>query len=995
MLLTVETWPRPVDAERARLGLERLRERAEQAAEPDIRDFVRRLTEDTNGLAMLEAVFGHSPHLTECILADVGFLKRLIEEGPDACLIAVLEEIDETLGKDSDTARLMSGLRVAKRRCALLIGLSDIAGLWSFDLVTGALSWLAEAALRVSVRHLLRLAATRGSIELEDSDRPELGSGLIILAMGKLGAGELNYSSDIDLIVLYDDARVRVRRPDEMTRTFVRLTRDLVRIMEERTADGYVFRTDLRLRPDPGATPLAVSVSAAEGYYGSMALNWERAAMIRARPVAGDIEAGQEFLQSISPFVWRRTLDFAAVQDIHSIKRRIHDARGHDVITINGHNLKLGRGGIREIEFFTQAQQLIFGGRDPRFRGSRTVDTLAVLADAGRADRAVTDALAADYRFLRRIEHRLQMIDDQQTHTLPEQDEQLDGLAVFLGFTRPAEFRKSLGATLRRVERHYDGLFQDAPQPLSGSAALVFAGADLDPDTLVALTGMGFGNPEAVIETVRGWLHGRYRATRSERTRGMLNQLAPTILDALARTDDPDGTLHRFDAFLQRLPAGIQLFALFHSNPHLVPLMALILGTSARLADYLARNPAQFDSVLMPGFLDSLPDYDELADELTVMMAEAPDYEEALNVLRRFTNDNRFRVGVQMLRGMDRDGSYGAFLSDVAEAALSALIPRVQTEFARRHGRFDGGALAIIAMGKLGGRELSIRSDLDLIMVYDAPADGTQSDGDKPLPPTTYYARLIQRLLSAITAPTAEGLLYDVDMRLRPSGRSGPLATSLEAFTRYQDESAWTWEHMALTRARVICGDKSLCDAVTAAIGDVLCRSRDADTLLRDVADMRARIDKERGTDDIWNVKYLRGGLIDIEFIAQYLQLLHAHTTRGVLSANTATALRRLAEAGALNPDTAAELLSSLSVWQRIQGYLRLTVEGNFNPAEASEALLSGLCRAAFPDEETELAMAVVEQRLRATAAACHGIFRDIIEGPASHLPAKGQYQET
>ena len=518
---------------------------------------------------------------------------------------------------------------------------------------------------------------------------------------------------------------------------------------------------------------------------------------------------------------------------------------------------------------------------------------------------------------------------------------------------------------------------------------MVFVGADLDPDTLSALTGMGFEKPEAVIDTVRGWLHGRYRATRSERTRSMLTQLAPTILDALARTGDPDGTLHRFDAFLQRLPAGIQLFALFSSNPQLVPLMARILGTSSRLADYLARNPAQFDCVLMPGFLDSLPDLRQLTDELALMSGGAPDYEETLNVLRRFTNDNRFRVGVQMLGGMDRDGTYGGFLSDVAEVALAALVPGVQAEFGRRHGRFDDGALAIIAMGKLGGRELSIRSDLDLIMVYDARADGTQSNGDKPLPPTTYYARLIQRLLSAITAPTAEGSLYEVDMRLRPSGRSGPLATSLESFTRYQDESAWTWEHMALTRARAICGDRPLCDAVDTVIRNVLCRERDPQTLLRDVADMRARIDKEHGTDDIWNVKYLRGGLIDIEFIAQYLQLLHAHATPEVLSQSTVEIPATPADAGALDPKMADELLSGLGIWQRIQGYIRLTVEGAFSRTEASDALLAGLSQAAFPDAEDELATDMLEQRLRATAAACHDIFRAIIEEPASRLPAK------
>ncbi len=989
MLLTVENWPRPVDAERARLGLDRLRERAEQMSGGQLADFVDQLIDDGNGRAMLEAVFAHSPYLTESLLAEVGYLKRLVEGGPEACLIAELEKIDTEIDAATDTAQLMSGLRVAKRRCALLIALSDIGGLWSFDLVTGALSWLAESSLRVAVRHLLRQAAARGVLTIEDPEQPEVGSGLIILAMGKLGAGELNYSSDVDLIVLYDDARVRVSRPDEMTRTFVRLTRDLVRIMEERTADGYVFRTDLRLRPDPGATPMAVSVTASEAYYGSMALNWERAAMIRARPVAGDLPAGREFLQSISPFVWRRALDFAAVQDIHSIKRRIHDARGHEVISINGHNLKLGRGGIREIEFFTQAQQLIFGGRDPRFRTTRTIDTLGVLAETGRADRAVTDCLAADYRFLRRVEHRLQMIDDQQTHSLPERDEALESLAIFLGFTRPQEFRDALGNALRRVERQYDALFQGAPQPPSGSSTMVFAGADLDPDTLTALSAMGFGNPDAVVETVRGWLHGRYRATRSERTRGMLTRLAPTILDALARTGDPNGTLQRFDTFLQRLPAGIQLFALFHSNPHLIPLMARILGTSTRLADYLARNPAQFDCVLMPGFLDSLPDHGQLSEELALMMAAAPDYEDGLNVLRRFTNDHRFQVGVQMLQGVEGDGTHGGFLSDVAETALTALIPRVQAEFARRHGGFRDGAMAIVAMGKLGGRELSIRSDLDLIMVYDVPAGETQSDGKKPLPPTTYYARFIQRLLSAITAPTAEGSLYEVDMRLRPSGHSGPLATSLEAFTRYQDESAWTWEHMALTRARAICSDERLCNAVNSVIRDVLCRKRDPDSLLHDVADMRARIDKEHGTQDVWNVKYLRGGLIDIEFIAQYLQLLHAHAMPEVLSPTTADALRRLAKAGTLAPEAAESLIQTLARWQRVQAYLRLTVESAFNPAEASDALLAGLVQAAYPGKEGGMTLDLLEQNMRKAASDCHGIFREIIEEPAARVPAQ------
>ena len=678
MFLDVDTWPQPADPDRAVLGLERLRERAALAGDAELADFVDGLATNANGHALLKAVFGNSSFLTECVLRDLAFLRRLIDDGPDATLVAVLDEAEQSLAAETDQKRLMAGLRRMKNRAALLIALADIGGLWSFELVTGALSWTAEAALRLATRHLLRQTAARGAIELVDTARPETDSGLIVLAMGKLGAGELNFSSDIDLIILYDDARVHMAGGHEMARTFVRMARDLVRIMEERTADGYVFRTDLRLRPDPGATPLAVSVTGAEGYYGSMALNWERAAMIRARPVAGDLAAGQEFLHAISPFVWRRLLDFAAVQDIHSVKRRIHDAHGHGKFRVAGHDVKLGRGGIREIEFFVQAQQLLFGGRDPTYRAAQTIDALAILGKTGRTEPQIATALADDYRFLRRVEHRLQMIEDQQTHTLPDDETEVDALSTFLGFDDPALFRHQLQETLRRVGGEYDRLFEGAPEPPSRTS-LVFVGADIDRDTLAAIGAMGFANPEAVVDTVRGWLHGRYRATRSERTRGMLHRLTPTILETLAKTPNPDGTLARLDEFLSRLPAGIQLFALFSSNPHLLRLMAEILGTSARLADHLARNPAQFDSVLMPGFLDEAA----LNGELEMMMATAPDYEETLNVLRRFTNDNRFRVGVQMLHGMERAEDYGRFLTDVAEAALCALGPRVQAEFAR------------------------------------------------------------------------------------------------------------------------------------------------------------------------------------------------------------------------------------------------------------------------------------------------------------------------
>lgn len=984
-MLSIHDWPLPADPNRARLGLERWHEAAAGCGDEAIESFARALSADPAGKRMLEAVFGNSPFLTETILREPGFMRDIVQSEPDALFERLIRETCDQFRDEADQSRLMTGLRRLRRRSALLIALADIGNRWELDEVTGALSTLADTCLRLACRHLLRQAAERGALELVDPADPERDSGLIVLGMGKLGGRELNYSSDIDLIVLYDDVRVRTKKPDEMARTFIRLTRDLVRIMEERTAEGYVFRTDLRLRPDPAATPPAVSVTAAEVYYGSMAQNWERAAMIKARPAAGDMQAGDAFLQSMRPFIWRRNLDFAAISDIHAIKRQIHAHRGHQAIAIEGHNVKLGRGGIREIEFFVQTQQMIFGGRNPRLRAIGTVEGLQALARERRIDEETARDLAEAYRFLRRVEHRLQMVNDQQTHELPDRPEGVAAIGTFLGFREPTEFRQRLRQTLERVEDCYAALFEEEPD-MPGRSDLNFTGADQDERTLEALREMGFGNPDGAAALVRGWLHGRYRATRSEKARTLLTQLAPTLLAAVGKTANPDTALLRLDEFISRLPAGIQIFSLFWSNPQLLDLVAELLGTSGRLADYLARNPQLLDAVLTPGFMNQLPDPASLRDELEELLSTAGHFEEMLDIVRRWTNDHRFRAGVHILRRITDVVDCNAFLSALAEVGLQALIPRVEAEFATRHGGFGRPALATLAMGKLGGGEMSLRSDLDLIMVYDAPDISAESDGPKPLLAGVYYARLIHRIVNAITAPTGQGSLYEVDMRLRPSGSKGPVATGLEAFERYHAESAWTWEHMALTRARPVAGPPELCRRIQEVIRKVLTAPRDPDVLLRDVADMRARIEKQFPHRGVWDVKHGRGGMVDIEFLAQYLQLRHGHAHPEVLSPNTAEALERLGEARLIAPETAAELVSALRLWQRIQGYLRLTHEGRFEPETAPAALKSGLSRAAFPerdgiDFETAEALAVE------AAARVHAHFRALIEEPAARLP--------
>ncbi|MEX2644608.1 MAG: bifunctional [glutamine synthetase] adenylyltransferase/[glutamine synthetase]-adenylyl-L-tyrosine phosphorylase, partial [Acetobacterales bacterium] len=860
-----ETLPLPADPRRAETQMETWRALESEA------DFVRALADDAVGAALLRTLFGNSPFLTQAALKEPQILRLFAGSGPEEafrCALSTLHAARAAL-QDMPLTELKRTLRVAKRRGALAIALADIAGFWPLETITASLSRLAEECLQLAAAALLTQAARAGDFVPADPADPERDSGWIILAMGKLGSIELNYSSDIDLVVLYDEQKSKYTGSDNNQKFSLKLTRELVRIIEERTGDGYAFRTDLRLRPDPGVTQLAMSASAAEGYYESLGQNWERAAMIKARPVAGDIAAGESFLKHLRPFVWRKYLDFAAIQDIHSIKRQIHSHRGGGRIAVAGHNVKLGRGGIREIEFFCQTQQLIWGGRDPDLRMRGTEAALRGLVDAGHVDAQTAEDLAEAYRFLRRVEHRLQMIDDRQIHSLPESDEQLSAFATFLGYPDAGTFSRDFVARLERVQGHYAELFEDAPSLSSGDeeigGSLVFTGGDDDPETLATIENLGFSNPRTVSQTIRGWHHGRYRATRSTRSRELLTELVPTLIRALGRTAQPDAAFARFDEFLSHLPAGVQIFSLFYSNPNILELVADLMSGSPRIAGHLSRRPALMEALLDQGFSEPPPLLEELEHELASTLALAEHYEAALDRTRRWANDRRFLVAVQLLRGHVDAVEAGRALSDIAEATIAGLLPHVEADFARRHGRIAGTSLAVVALGKLGSRTLSATSDLDLVFVYGDPPADISSDGDRPLTPGHYFNRLTQAVVTALTALTAEGALYDIDTRLRPSGGKGPLACSLTHFRSYQSHNAWTWEHQALTRARLIAGPEPLRKSIGDVVRDVLIRPREAGGLARDIVAMRARMRREHRGDDPWDIKNRKGGLIDLE----------------------------------------------------------------------------------------------------------------------------------
>ncbi|MGZ9034252.1 MAG: [protein-PII] uridylyltransferase family protein, partial [Rhodospirillales bacterium] len=581
------------------------------------------------------------------------------------------------------------------------------------------------------------------------------------------------------------------------------------------------------------------------------------------------------------------------------------------------------------------------------------------------------------YEFLRRVEHRLQMINDEQTHALPDDPAALAHLAVFLGFADTGAFSTTLLHHLHRVEAHYAELFEDAPtltaSELGGN--LVFTGGEPDPETRATLVRLGFAKPEMVDAAVRGWHHGRCRAMRSPRARELLTELMPFLLKALADAPDPDAAFVTFDRFLNSLPAGVQLFSMFHARPELLRLVIHVMGVAPGLATTLARRPAVLESVLAADFFREPPSTADLQIELDGALARARDHEEMLDLSRRWAAERNFQVGVLSLNRLIGTSEAQIAWSNVADAAVRALLPRVQAEFAKIHGWLTCCDLAVVAMGKLGSREMTVGSDLDLIFVYTTPAPDKTSDGPRPLPASQYFARLSQRFINALTAPTAEGRLYEVDMRLRPSGKAGPIATSLASYQRYHEEESWTWEQMALTRARVIAGPPTLTVEIDRSIRAALTRRRDADALRADVADMRARIERERRARSLWDVKYVRGGLVDIEFIAQYLQLRHAHDAPQVLSTNTMDALNALAAAGVLAPNAADELIEALGLWQQIQARLRLAFADPLaaESEEGVKVLHEAFRDIAGPD------MASLTSRMEVTAAAVLARFREIV----------------
>ncbi len=916
---------------------------------------------------LLLGLADHSPYLWRLISENPGRLARLLGAPPEASLEALVAALHSR--RDDDEAELMRALRRAKAESALLVALADVGGVWDLTAATEALTRFADAAIAAALRFLLRQAARAKRLRLDpESKAIEAGSGLVVLALGKHGARELNYSSDVDLVVLYDSRAAAIPQGVEPSPLFVRVVKALTRILQERTPDGYVFRVDLRLRPDPAATPIAVSTAAAGAYYETLGQNWERAAMIKARAAAGDLELGRRFLADLAPFVWRKYFDYAAIADIHAMKRQIHAVRGHERVTVPGHDLKLGRGGIREIEFFVQTQQLIFGGRRPTMRGARTLEMLRRLRAEHWVGAEAVEELTRAYTFLRHVEHRLQMVDDEQTQRLPFETNALARFAGFCGYARLEAFAAEMTGHLRRVEKHYARLFEDAPALDAEAGNLVFTGVGDDPETLTTLRRLGFQRPEEAAETIRGWHFGRRPAVRSARAREVLTELVPALLAAFSGSGDADAGLSAFDAALARMPGAVELLSILRSNAPVRELFGDLFGSAPRLAQVVAQRPHVLDAAIDPGRVAAIGDsLDEarLVARVADFLDAATSFEGMLDRARDFAAEEMFVIGVRLLSGALDPERAGRAYSALAQSLVVALLARVSDAFALDHGRVQGGRVAVLAMGKFGSREMTAASDLDLIVVYDFPAEASESDGARPLGAVVYYTRLTQRLIAALTAPTKAGKLYDVDLRLRPSGGKGPLATQFSAFKLYQAREAETWEHMALTRARVVAGEPGLAAEIGNAIAAVLALPRETARLARDVRAMRNLIASEKGDQDPWDLKLVSGGLIDIEFVAQYLTLAHAHDHPGLLDASTRAAIAEAGARGLIAPDDAAALADAHRLFTDATQIMRLAVAGRFDPARAASGVKRRIAAAAaLPDFES-LQGAVSEARDR------------------------------
>lgn len=867
-------------------------------------------------------ILDYSPFLRDIIRKNPDFFTNILEKGAEQTTEFLLREIKRQDVFEMKFEELQALLRQMRQKISLSIAFGDIVERWSVEKVTTYLSFFADIVLFKATNYLLYQFHLARRVMLPHPGNPSHESGLIVMAAGKLGAEELNYSSDVDLLFFYDEQKMLVSDHFALKKILNDFVHQFVKLIQDSTEDGYVFRVDLRLRPDSGATPVIMSMGSAMHYYTTVGQNWERAVMIRARQVAGDPVSGVVFFDYLKSYIWRKNLDFETIKDIQSVKRQIQSQRKIVRDDLFDYHLKLGHGGIREIEFFIQTQQLIYGGRNLSLQTRSTLKGLEKLARHGLITHEACEQLSDAYIFYRFLEHRLQMKDDQQTHSLPRTAEEMEIFAHFCEFDCADSLIEKLKGHISIVQKNYAELFADAPL-LSASGNLVFTGIEDDPDTIESLKKMGFTGPSDISNTIRGWHHGRYRCLKSLRARQYLTELVPVILEELSKTAHPQNAFIQFDRFISLIPYGFQLFSLLYHNPEILTSLARLLGAGPDLSEWLGHNPNLLENLLNPHFLKLLKiDQRKLAENVSL----SSDYEEALLLCRRWLKNHKFYAGVHSLFFYSSLHEIHKFLTKTADALLNTIVKMVQNEFESKYGRISQSSFAILALGNYGARQMAANSDLDLIMVFDAPSVNLKSNGLSTLYVQEYYTKLTQRLLNALMAQSHEGRLYEIDMRLRPHGLQGSIAISLEFFTSYYMEKAWIPEVMSLTRSRVVFSTHSLGDQITKTVTEILSLCRVPSVLKNEITEMNEKIHQEHSADSVFDLKYSRGGIVDIEFLCQYLILKHSHENSDILKPSTFNALLFLMEAGILSAPHYETLYQAYYVMQGLKNYFAYTL---------------------------------------------------------------------
>ena len=920
-------------------------------------------------LAQFVLLCGSSPFLVNLFFkSPSAFRGLLLDNGIDQSrsLEDQLATLRSHVDNSTDFTRLMRVLREFKRQEILRIAARDLNGLAPLEEVTAELSNLAAASLQIAYEVCRRCLVREYGIPLMQAENGMREAEMTVIGMGKLGGRELNFSSDIDIIYFYESDKGATSGVENGSGTrkgvvslhtfFNKLGEMISKALSQVTEDGFVFRVDVGLRPEGKSGDMAVSLRSAEVYYESWGQSWERTAMLKGRPVAGSLELGEQLLRMLQPFVYRKYLDYNLIEDMKNMKQKIDASLTRSAEAES--NLKLGRGGIREIEFFIQALQLVYAGKNPKLRERNSLKALDTLQAARLISEDDQRHLSEAYRFLRTVEHRIQVVQERQTHNLPSKEGELQALARRCGFLRSnglERFSEVLEAHRSNVSAIYGTLFLSRDDKIMQEVkpeVLFFLDSRADPDLVKdMLAERHFEDVDRAYDNLLSLRRGPEKGNLTARSRSILEKIAPLFLQELFESPDPDLALTHLERFLTVIGTRSSYYALLAENRETLKLLVSLFGMSEFLSKILINHPELLDSMVARSYVSTIKSRETMETELNSLLEQSDYFEDQLDVLRRYRNEEFLRIGMNDIHGKLKQGEITVQLTHLGETCLAAAF-RLGVQELKRFGRpcyrLGGNEaeanLAVVAMGKMGGGELNYHSDLDIIFVYDHQG---YTNGEKQISNHEYFAKLAQKMISILTMQTREGYVYKIDTRLRPSGNAGPLVTSLDSFLEYHRKEAQIWERQALTKARVVLGDEVLASQLQDVIRHTVYGASIDDNGRMEIHRLRMRMERElaKETGGSYNIKTGRGGMVDVEFAGQYLQLKYGCRYPELRTTSTIETFKELLTLGLINAENCETLLNGYKFLRRLENRLRIIHDYSSNDLSGSKHYLNKLAR--------------------------------------------------